>query len=94
MLFELLLGLLLCLYSRDIVVAQICEYGSVRVVSYQCDSMYVYSVLFSSHHLLPMELLKPAGMIFGVAFVLIPGITMMLVLSASNWDTLLMVTFA
>ena len=94
MLFELLLGLLLCLYSRDIVVAETCQNGSVRVVSYQCDRMYVYSVLFSSHHLLPMELLKPVGIVLGVAFVLIPGITMMLVLSASNWDTLLMVTFA
>ena len=38
-----------------------------------------------------MELLKSALKIFGVLFVLICGITMMLVLSASNWDTLFMV---
>ena len=47
---------------------------------------------FSSPHLLPMELLKSASITLGVVFVLISGITMMLVLSATNWDTLLMVS--
>ena len=45
MLLEFLLGFLLCLSLRDTVVVQTCTSGSVRVVSYQCDRMYVYIIV-------------------------------------------------
>ena len=88
MLLEFLLGFLLCLSPRDTVVSQTCTSGSV---SYQCDRMYVYiQCSFSSHHLY-LELQKSALITLGVLFVLISGMTKMLVLSPTNWDTLLMV---